>query len=48
MNLNKEYSFIIFENKIKLIFNFYLRPVNTRGSNDVKEHEADRKNGKGA
>ena len=24
---------------------FYLRPVNTRGSNNVKEHKVDRKNG---
>ena len=27
---------------------FYLRPVNTRGSNNLKEHKTDRKNGKGA
>ena len=26
----------------------YLRPVNTRGSNNVKEHKAHRKNGKGS
>ena len=31
-----------------LIFNFYLRPVNTRGLNNVKEHKVNRKNGKGA
>ena len=32
----------------KKIFQFYLRPINTQGSNNVKEHKADRKNGKGA
>ena len=31
-----------------LCFQFYLRPVNTRVSNNVKEHKADRKNGKGS
>ena len=29
------------------ILNFYLKPLNTPGSNNVKEHKADRKNGKG-
>ena len=29
-----------------VILNFYLRLVHTQGSNNVKEHKADRKNGK--
>ena len=31
----------------KINFQFYLRPVNTPGSNNIKEHKADRKKGKG-
>ena len=33
--------------KILYVFNFYLKPVSTRGSNSVKEHKADRKNREG-
>ena len=40
--------FYYFWKKKKIIFQFYLRPVNTRGSNNVKEHKADTKNGKGS
>ena len=44
----QKFSFIIIFEKFSLIFNFYLRPVNTRVSNNVNEHKADRKNGKRA
>ena len=39
---------LFLEKKNNFFFQFYLRPVNTRESNNVKEHKADRKNGKGS
>ena len=39
---------LFLEKKKIFFFQFYLRPVNTRESNNVKEHKADRKNGKGS
>ena len=39
---------LFLEKKKNFFFQFYLRPVNTRESNNVKEHKADRKNGKGS
>ena len=46
MNNNQSKEKIFFYNYfLKKKIQFYLRPVNTRGSNNVKEHKADRENG---
>ena len=47
-NQSKQKIFFYYYFWKKNNFQFYLRPVNTRGSSNVKEHKADRKNGKGA
>ena len=44
----KIFFYYYFLGKKKFFFQFYLRPVNTRGSNNVKEQKTDRKNGKGS
>ena len=48
LNNNRSKQSIFFYNyfwKKKFFSQFYLRPVNTTGSNNVQEHKADRKNG---
>ena len=51
LNNNQSKQKIFFHNyfwkkkKKKINFQFYLRPINTQGSNNVRKHKADRKNG---
>ena len=45
LRLSKQKIFFYYYFWKQKYFQLYLRPVNTPGSNNVKEHKADRKNG---
>ena len=48
-NQSKQKNIILlFLNFFFFNFQFFLRPVNNQGSNNVNDHKTDRKNGKGA